>query len=172
MDEWWCKVTVRPNPRSAAGSGWRRRSPRPACARSCTRRMPMVKFTGLTQSLGQLEESNADAQSNFWANLRMLGQPCFHFRFRRRGCQSGARPVREPPGAPRRADGRGAATADRRAGALVDGCQRVSMNCLARSVVERASVNMVKSGAHPCPTRSRTICHTLSGLICVIICEE
>ena len=33
-----------------------------------------LKFTGLTQNLGQLSGSYRDFQSNFWANLRILGQ--------------------------------------------------------------------------------------------------
>jgi hypothetical protein len=35
-----------------------------------------LKFTGLTQNLGQLEGSYRDFQSNCWVNLRILGQPC------------------------------------------------------------------------------------------------
>ena len=35
-----------------------------------------LKFTGLTQNLGQLGGSNWDFQSNFWVNLLILGQPC------------------------------------------------------------------------------------------------
>ena len=35
-----------------------------------------VKFTGLAQILGQLSASNRDLQSNCWANLIILGQPC------------------------------------------------------------------------------------------------
>ena len=35
-----------------------------------------LKFTGLTQNLGQLYGSYRDYQSNFWVNLRILGQPC------------------------------------------------------------------------------------------------
>ena len=38
-----------------------------------------LKFTGLTQNLGQLYGSYRDFQSNCWVNLRILGQPCeFH----------------------------------------------------------------------------------------------
>jgi hypothetical protein len=35
-----------------------------------------LKFTGLTQNLGQLEGSYRDFQSNCWVNLRILSQPC------------------------------------------------------------------------------------------------
>jgi hypothetical protein len=35
-----------------------------------------LKFTGLTQNLGQLQGSFRDFQSNCWVNLRILGQPC------------------------------------------------------------------------------------------------
>jgi hypothetical protein len=35
-----------------------------------------VKFTGLAQTLGQLQASDGDSQSKFWANLKILGQPC------------------------------------------------------------------------------------------------
>jgi hypothetical protein len=35
-----------------------------------------LKFTGLTQNLGQLYGSYRGFQSNFWVNLRILGQPC------------------------------------------------------------------------------------------------
>jgi hypothetical protein len=35
-----------------------------------------VTFTGLAQDLGQLQASRRDSQSNFWASLRSLGQPC------------------------------------------------------------------------------------------------
>ena len=35
-----------------------------------------LKSTGLTQNLGQLRGSYRDFQSNFWVNLRILGQPC------------------------------------------------------------------------------------------------
>ena len=35
-----------------------------------------LKFTGLTQNLGQLQGSYRDFQSNFWVVLRILGQPC------------------------------------------------------------------------------------------------
>jgi hypothetical protein len=35
-----------------------------------------LKFTGLTQNLGQLQGSYRDFQSNCWVNLRILGQPC------------------------------------------------------------------------------------------------
>jgi hypothetical protein len=35
-----------------------------------------LKFTGLTQNLGQLYGSYRDFQSNCWVNLRILGQPC------------------------------------------------------------------------------------------------
>ena len=35
-----------------------------------------VRFTGLAQTLGQLDDSNRDFRSNCWANLRILGQPC------------------------------------------------------------------------------------------------
>jgi hypothetical protein len=36
---------------------------------------PKVQFTGLAQTLGQLEDSNRDFQSNCWASLQILGQP-------------------------------------------------------------------------------------------------
>ena len=35
-----------------------------------------VNRTGLAQTLGQICDSNRDFQSNCWANLRILGQPC------------------------------------------------------------------------------------------------
>ena len=35
-----------------------------------------VKVTGLAQKLGQLEAVNRDLQSKYWANLKILGQPC------------------------------------------------------------------------------------------------
>jgi hypothetical protein len=40
-----------------------------ACCRS-------VKVTGLAQKLGQLEAVHRDFQSKYWANLKLLGQPC------------------------------------------------------------------------------------------------
>jgi hypothetical protein len=42
-------------------------APRPACS---------LKSAGLAQNLGQLYGSDRDFQSNCWANLRILGQPC------------------------------------------------------------------------------------------------
>ena len=41
-----------------------------------TARGQNLKFTGLTQNLGQLRCSHMDFQSNCWVNLRILGQPC------------------------------------------------------------------------------------------------
>jgi hypothetical protein len=35
-----------------------------------------VKVAGLAQKLGQLEAVNRDFQSQSWANLKILGQPC------------------------------------------------------------------------------------------------
>jgi hypothetical protein len=35
---------------------------------------PQVKFTELTNTFGQLYESNRDSQSNCWTNLEILGQ--------------------------------------------------------------------------------------------------
>jgi hypothetical protein len=35
-----------------------------------------VKVAGLAQKLGQLEAVNMDLQSKYWANLKLLGQPC------------------------------------------------------------------------------------------------
>ena len=35
-----------------------------------------VQVTGLAQKLGQLEAVNGDLQSKYWANLKILGQPC------------------------------------------------------------------------------------------------
>jgi hypothetical protein len=35
-----------------------------------------VKVTGLAQKLGQLEAVHRDFQSKYWANLKLLGQPC------------------------------------------------------------------------------------------------
>jgi hypothetical protein len=40
------------------------------------RRPRNLRFTGLTQNLGQIEGSYRDFQSNCWVNLRILGQPC------------------------------------------------------------------------------------------------
>ena len=37
---------------------------------------PRVKVTGLVQKLAQLEAVNSDLQSKYWANLRLMGQPC------------------------------------------------------------------------------------------------
>jgi hypothetical protein len=34
------------------------------------------KVAGLAQKLGQLEAVNRDSQSKYWANLKLLGQPC------------------------------------------------------------------------------------------------
>ena len=35
-----------------------------------------VKVTGLAQKLGQLEAVHRDFQSKYWADLKILGQPC------------------------------------------------------------------------------------------------
>ena len=35
-----------------------------------------LEFTALAQNLGQLYGSYMDFQSNFWVDLRILGQPC------------------------------------------------------------------------------------------------
>jgi hypothetical protein len=35
-----------------------------------------LKVTGLSHNPGQLQGSYRDFQSNCWANLRILGQPC------------------------------------------------------------------------------------------------
>jgi hypothetical protein len=41
-----------------------------------TSRDATLEFTGLAQGLGQLEGSYRDSQSNCWATLRILDQPC------------------------------------------------------------------------------------------------
>jgi hypothetical protein len=39
--------------------------------------LPMnLKYTGLTQNLGQLYGAYREFQSNCWVNLQILGQPC------------------------------------------------------------------------------------------------
>ena len=49
---------------------------REANFRPCGGRPLRVKVTGLAQTLGQLEAVNRDLQSKYWANLKLLGQPC------------------------------------------------------------------------------------------------
>jgi hypothetical protein len=57
-----------------------------------------VKVTGLAQKLGQLEAVNRDLQSESWANLQLLGQPC-SFRARARAAQA-PQPWARPWGPP------------------------------------------------------------------------
>ena len=60
-----CGSTLLPRLMTAAGRSHKR-------DRDCIR----VKVTGLAQKLGQLEAVNRDLQSKYWANLKLLGQPC------------------------------------------------------------------------------------------------
>ena len=46
------------------------------CGGMTARPPPKVTATGLAQNLGQLEAVNRDLQSKYWANLKLLGQPC------------------------------------------------------------------------------------------------
>ena len=38
--------------------------------------MPKVKITRLAHSLGHLQDSNGDFQSNLWVDLKIMSQPC------------------------------------------------------------------------------------------------
>jgi hypothetical protein len=43
-----------------------------------------AKVTGLAQKLAQLEAVNRDLQSKYWANLKLLGQPCNFYAYAKR----------------------------------------------------------------------------------------
>jgi hypothetical protein len=69
-----------------------------------------LEFTGLTQNLGQLYGFYRDFQSNFWVNLRILGQPC-EFHLGRTTATSDARSPR-PRRRPRPGRGTGCAAGE------------------------------------------------------------